>query len=123
MVKMLADGDRTEAARLRDKLQPLFNLVTVKTAEQTPFGEVVCRARNPLALKTLMTILGMPSGGCRRPLGRMTRNGIETVLAAARSIQSNEPEIFQPVEEFFDVNIAERLDNPAVWESLFYDEY
>jgi 4-hydroxy-tetrahydrodipicolinate synthase len=123
MVGMLADGNQAEAGRLRDALQPLFNLVTVKTVEQTPFGEVVCRARNPLALKTLMTILGMPSGGCRRPLGRMTRNGIETVLAAARSIQSNDPEIFKPVEEFFEVNIAERLDNPAVRESLCYGEY
>ncbi len=123
MVALLAKGDQAEAGQLLEGLQPLFGLVTVKTTEQSPFGEVVCRARNPLALKTLMTILGMPSGGCRRPLGLMTRNGIETVLTAARSVQSNHPEILKPIEKFFDVNIAERLENPAIWKSLYYDEY
>ncbi len=123
MVELLADGNQTEAAQLLEALQPLFGLVTVKTTEQSPFGEVVCRARNPLALKSLMTILGMPSGGCRRPLGLMTRNGIETVLAAARSVQSNNPEILEPVAEFFGVNIAERLETPSIWEPLCYDEY
>ncbi len=123
MVKLLADGNQAEAGKLLEGLQPLFDLVTVKTMETSPFGEVVCRARNPLAFKTLMTILGMPSGGCRRPLGLMTRNGIETVLSAARSVQSNHPEILKPVEDFFGVNIAERLETPVLWESLYYDEY
>jgi 4-hydroxy-tetrahydrodipicolinate synthase len=123
MVELLADGNQADADRLLQGLQPLFGLVTVKTTEQSPFGDVVCRARNPLALKTLMTILGMPSGGCRRPLGLMTRKGIETVLAAARSVQANHPEILKPVEDFFGVSIAERLETPTIWEPLCYDEY
>ena len=123
MVELLAGGNQSEAAQLLQALKPLFGLVTVKTTEQSPFGEVVCRARNPLALKSLMTILGMPSGGCRRPLGLMTRKGIETVLAAARSVQSNNPEILKPIGEFFGVNIAERLETPSIWEPLCYDEY
>ena len=123
MVALLADGNREEAGRLLEGLQPLFNLVTVKTTETSPYGEVVCRARNPLAFKTLMTILGMPSGGCRQPLGRMTRNGLETVLTAVRTVQSGHPEILKPVEEFFGVNIAERLENPAIWQPLCYEQY
>ncbi|KPJ76943.1 MAG: 4-hydroxy-tetrahydrodipicolinate synthase [Deltaproteobacteria bacterium SG8_13] len=123
MVELLSAGNQAEASRLLEGLQPLFDLVTVKTVEQSPFGEVVCRARNPLAFKTLMTILGMPSGGCRPPLGLMTRKGVETVLAAARSVQSNHPEIFRPVEEFFEVDIAERLENSTLWEPLYYGEY
>jgi 4-hydroxy-tetrahydrodipicolinate synthase len=123
MVELLADGNQSEADQLLQGLQPLFGLVTVKTTEQSAFGDVVCRARNPLALKTLMTILGMPSGGCRRPLGLMTRKGIETVLTAARSVQANHPEIFKPVEDFFGVSIAERLESPTIWEPLCYDEY
>ena len=123
MVELLAEGNQGEADQLLQGLQPLFGLVTVKTTEQSPFGDVVCRARNPLALKTLMTILGMPSGGCRRPLGLMTRKGIETVLTAARSVQANHPEIFKPVEDFFGVSIAERLETPTIWEPLSYDEY
>lgn len=123
MVELLAQGNQTEAKELLSALEPLFDLVTVKTMEKTPYGEVVCRARNPLAYKALMSILGMPSGGCRQPLGKMSRNGIETVLGVARSVQSKNPEIFKPIEEFFDVNIAERFETPAVWEKLCYKEY
>ena len=123
MVKLLLQGEENEALQLSAALKPLFDLVTVKTMEKTPFGDVVCRARNPLAIKALMTILGMPSGGCRQPLGKMTRQGIETVLAAARTIQAKNPEILAPVEDFFKVNISERLDNPAIWENLSYSEY
>ena len=123
MVELLAEGNQREADHLLQGLQPLFGLVTVKTTEKSAFGDVVCRARNPLALKTLMTILGMPSGGCRQPLGLMTRKGIETVLTAARSVQANHPEIFKPVEDFFGVSIAERLETPTIWEALCYDEY
>ncbi len=123
MVKLLQQGEENEALKLSAALKPLFDLVTVKTMEKTPFGDVVCRARNPLAIKALMTILGMPSGGCRQPLGKMTRQGIETVLAAARTIQAKNPEILAPVEDFFKVDISERLENPAIWENLCYSEY
>ena len=123
MVELLAEGNQAEAAQLLQALQPLFGLVTVKTIEQSPLGDVVCRARNPLALKSLMAILGMPSGGCRRPLGLMTRKGIETVLTAARSVQTNNPEILAPIGEFFGVNIDERLETPSIWEPLCYGEY
>jgi 4-hydroxy-tetrahydrodipicolinate synthase len=123
MAQLLDAGNEAEAKALAEKLDPLFNLVTVKTMEQTPYGEVSCRARNPLAYKTLMAILGMPSGGCRQPLGKMTKNGVDTVLEATRKVQATAPEILQPVAEFFNVDIAERLENPANWEGLYYPEY
>jgi 4-hydroxy-tetrahydrodipicolinate synthase len=123
MVKLLNEGNTEEAKQLAEKLEPLFGLVTVKTMEQTPYGEVVCRARNPLAYKALMSILGMPSGMCRQPLGKMTKNGIDTVLEATRKVQTTAPEILQPAAEFFNVDIAERLENPANWEGLYYSEY
>ena len=123
MVAHLAAGEYEEAASLRHALDPLFNLVTVKTNEQTPFGEVVCRARNPLALKTLMAVLGMPSGGCRRPLGLMSAKGLETVLSAARQVQEHHPEIFAPLAAFFKVDVAARLEDAANWRGLAYDSY
>ena len=123
MVQLLNDGQASEAKALLEKLEPLFNLVTVKTTENTPYGEVSCRARNPLAYKALMSILGMPSGGCRQPLGKMTQNGLQTVLAATRKVQTTAPEILQPVAEFFNVDIAERLENEKYWEGLTYDSY
>jgi len=123
MVRLLEQGEEQDAQKLLTALEPLFGLVTVKTTEKTPFGEVACRARNPLGIKTLMSILGMPSGGCRQPLGKMTRNGLETVLSAARKVQADNPEILKPVAGFFNVDIEQRLNNPTSSEGLFYEEY
>ena len=123
MVTLLKAGKLEEARKLQTALEPLFGLVTVNTTEQTPHGDVVCRARNPLAMKALMSLLGMPSGGCRPPLGKMTRNGIDVVIAAAKTVQANNPEIFQPIETFFGVNIANRLEDASIIENLYYKEY
>jgi 4-hydroxy-tetrahydrodipicolinate synthase len=109
-----------EANRLYAALKPLFDMVTVKTQEQTPFGPVTCKARNPLAFKTLMNVLGMPSGPCRQPLGKMTRAGLEIVLANARKIHETNPAILQPIADFFQVDINERLNNEQFWQGLTY---
>ncbi len=123
MVQLLNSGDAEKARSLAGKLQPLFDLVTVKTTEKTPYGDVVCRARNPLAYKALANILGMPAGPCRQPLGKMSANGLNTVLANVRDVYRQSPEILQPVAEFFGVDLGERLENPASWEGLAYDSY
>ncbi len=123
MVRLLEQGNSSEAKTLMTALEPLFGLVVVNTKEKTPYGEVVCRARNPLAIKTLMSILGMPSGGCRQPLGKMTKNGVGKVLEAGRKVQNTNPEIFKPAAEFFNVDIDARLNDTANWESLSYQEY
>jgi 4-hydroxy-tetrahydrodipicolinate synthase len=109
-----------EANRICSALQPLFNMVTVKTQEQTPFGPVTCKARNPLAFKTLMNILGMPAGPCRQPLGKMTHAGLEIVLANARRVYETNPAILQPIEDFFNVNLQERLYKERFWQGLHY---
>ncbi len=121
LVMLVDQGKRAEAETIQTALAPLLDLVTVTTVEMTPFGPVKCRARNPLALKTLMQVLGMPSGACRAPMGKMTRKGLDTVVAAARKIQTQTPWIFAPVADFFDVDIDERLGNPEYAEDLWYD--
>jgi len=122
MVRCCQKGDADGAAALNHALLPLFNLVTVKTRETTPWGEVECRARNPLAVKTLMSVLGMPSGGCRRPMGKMTRTGIASVIHAAKTVFEANPEILAPAAEVFGIDIEERLSNPAHLEGLYYEE-
>ncbi len=123
MVNFLEQGNQTEAKKLLSALGPLFKLVTVITKEMTPYGEVVCRARNPLGIKNLMAILGVTSGECRKPLGKMTKNGLNKVIEAARKVQSDNPEIFQPAADFFGVDIEARLKDPSSCEGLFYEEY
>jgi len=104
-------------------LKPLFGIVTVKTQEETPYGTVICRARNPLATKTLMVILGMSVGPCRQPLGKMTKKGIEVVLDTGRTVWKNNPEILKPVADFFSVDIEARLYDEAILAGLIYDQY
>ncbi|MCF8044414.1 MAG: 4-hydroxy-tetrahydrodipicolinate synthase [Desulfarculaceae bacterium] len=120
MIRHLNNGEEQRAAEIHDAVKPLLSLVTVTTEEETRFGPAKCRARNPLPLKTLMRILGMPSGGCRQPVGRMTKAGLDTVVSAARSVQENNPEIFAPIADFFGVDIEERLNNPVYLEGLYY---
>jgi 4-hydroxy-tetrahydrodipicolinate synthase len=123
MVEFLNAGNQSEANALMLKLRPLFSLVTVSTTEKTPYGDVVCRARNPAAYKAMMAILGMPSGGCRAPLGRLTQNGLNVVLEGLRMVYTSSPEILQPIAEFFNVDIGRRLEDPRCREGLFYNEY
>jgi 4-hydroxy-tetrahydrodipicolinate synthase len=123
MTKLLNEGNRSEAEALMQGLTPLFGIVTVKTQEDTPYGGVVCRARNPLATKTLMAILGMPVGPCRQPLGKMTKKGLEVVLEVGRTVWKNNPKIFQPLADFFDVDIEARLYDESILKGLAYDEY
>jgi 4-hydroxy-tetrahydrodipicolinate synthase len=120
MVNAILSGNPTKAQEIAQSLHPLFGVITVKTQEQTPYGPVICRARNPLATKTLMNVLGMPSGPCRQPLGKMTHSGLEVVLSAARKVYENNPEILAPIERFFDVNLKERLYNERYLEGLYY---
>ncbi len=123
MVNLLDRGERAAAEKLLSEIEPLFGLVTVKTVEKTPFGEVECKAKNPMAIKGLMAILGMPTGGCRRPLGKLTRNALDKILAAAKKVQAANPDIFAPVAAFFNVDIEERLNNPEYQKGLIYEEY
>ncbi|MCW4006891.1 MAG: 4-hydroxy-tetrahydrodipicolinate synthase [Candidatus Bathyarchaeota archaeon] len=121
MIRFAREGQTEQAQQLFDALQPLFGLVTVKTQEPTPYGEVLVKARNPLPCKTLMNILGMPSGSCRQPLGKMTKAGIEVVLQVARTVYEANPEILEPIAEYFDVNLQTRLSDPKYLEGLYYD--
>ncbi len=120
MVHYVIDGNEEAASVIAQALQPLFDIVTVKTQEQTAFGTVTCKARNPVAYKTLMSVLGMPSGPCRQPLGKMTRLGIEVVLTNARKVYEANPQILKPIAEHFDVDLKDRLYNEKYLEGLFY---
>ncbi len=122
MTQAVLEGKDEEAQRLAGALRPLFDIVTVKTREGSPYGERLCKARNPLPVKTLMLLLGMPVGPVRRPLGKMTRAGLETVVSAAQKVWTNAPDILEPLGKAFDVDIEERLSDPAFRRGLCYDE-
>ncbi len=123
MVTRLNQGDTAGAEKLHKALSPFFDLVSIKTTENSAYGDVVCKARNPVPIKTLMRILGLPAGHCRRPLGKLTKTALDKVLAAARQVQAESPEILRPAAEFFNVDIDERLNDQTNWQNLAYSDY
>ena len=123
LVRLHREGRTQEAEALNQALEPLFGLVTVTTQEETPLGTVACRARNPLAIKTVMALLGLPVGPCRPPLGRMSVKGLEAAIDMVRTVQTRNPELLAPLADYFEVDIKERLENPAYRKELHYDAY
>ncbi|MDA0711948.1 MAG: dihydrodipicolinate synthase family protein, partial [bacterium] len=119
-VKALQAGDLTLAQKWRKALQPLFGMVGVVTQEATPYGPTEVKSRNPVPVKALMAILGMPSGPCRQPLGKMNAAGLAIVLENARQVQANNPEVFAPIASFFGVDIDQRLRDTSVLKGLSY---
>ncbi|MCG8470813.1 MAG: 4-hydroxy-tetrahydrodipicolinate synthase [Desulfobacterales bacterium] len=122
LVNLISEGKIEEAQTLHSALKPLFKLTSVVTMEETPFGPVKCLARNPLAIKTAMEIMGMPSGNCRKPLGRMTPKGLAVVIGYLKEVMDNHPELLAPVESFFNVDIRARIEDEAILKPLVYDE-
>jgi 4-hydroxy-tetrahydrodipicolinate synthase len=123
LIRLQRDGKSQEAAALNQALSPLFGLVTVTTQEETPWGAVGCRARNPLAIKTLMALLGLPAGPCRRPLGKMTAKGLDKVIDITRTVQRQNPELLVPLADYFQIDIDARLENPEYRKELCYPAY
>jgi 4-hydroxy-tetrahydrodipicolinate synthase len=113
-------GNLEEADRIAGALQPLSSMVTVKSDENTPGGPVAVKARNPLPVKTMMNILGMDVGPCRRPLGSATQQQLNHMLEGLRKVWANNPEILEPIEKTFDVSLEKRLRVPRYWEGLAY---
>jgi 4-hydroxy-tetrahydrodipicolinate synthase len=115
MVKAIRNGNMERANRFKDVLDPLFKVVTVNTVESYEGFEVPCKFRNPLAIKTMMKGLGLPSGPSRPPLGRMTPKGVEIVRNALREVHEKDREVFRPLQEYYGINIEERLSNDRYW--------
>ena len=115
MVRAILNGDMGKANRLKDILDPLFKIVTVNTIESYEGFEVPAKFRNPSAIKTIMKGLGLPSGPCRPPLGKMTAKGVEVVRNALKGVYEKDKEVLMPLQAFYKVNIEERLSNDRYW--------
>jgi 4-hydroxy-tetrahydrodipicolinate synthase len=115
MVRAIRNGDTEKANWLKEALDPLFKVVVVNTVDSYEGFEVPCKFRNPVPVKTLMRGLGMPSGACRPPLGKMTPKGVEIVRNALKAVYEKDKEALRPIEDFYKVNIEDRLSNDRYW--------
>jgi 4-hydroxy-tetrahydrodipicolinate synthase len=115
MVKALSIGNMEKANRWKEALDPLFKLVTVNTIESYEGFEVPCKFRNPVPIKTIMRALGLPSGPCRPPLGRVTPKGVEVIRRALQEVHEKNREVFRPLEDFYKVKMEDRISNDKYW--------
>ncbi len=115
MTRAILAGEEDKATKLKEALDPLFKIVTVKTVEEYEGFTVPCKWRNPLPIKTLMRGLGLPSGPCRAPLGKMTPKGVEVVRRAVRAVYERNKEILMPLQDYYTVNLKDRIDNDEYW--------
>lgn len=125
MVSAARSGDTAKAEELHKALEPLFSVVTVKVENERtlPDGKVVKvtdKYRNPVAIKTLMNGLGLPSGPYRAPLGKMTEPGVDLVREAVKTVWKNNPEILAPVGEFYGIDIEARVSDERYWLPLIH---
>jgi 4-hydroxy-tetrahydrodipicolinate synthase len=90
-------------------------VVTVNTVESYEGFEVPCKFRNPSAIKTMMKGLGLPSGPCRPPLGKMTFKGVEVVRNALKAVYEKDKEILRPIQDFYKVNVEDRIHHDRYW--------
>ena len=115
MVKAIQDGDTETAFRLKNVLDPLFKIVTVNTLESYEGFGVPTKFRNPLSIKTIMKGLGIPSGPCRQPLGKMTPKGVAVVRNALKETYEKDKEVFVPLQDFYGIDVEERLSDDGNW--------
>jgi len=123
--RMVLAGDVDGATKIDEALSPLFGVVGVKTTEKIslPNGSVVdvtYKFPNPVPVKTMMAGLGMMDGLCKRPLGRLTKQGVDIVRSALRTVWENTPEYLSPVGEYYDVDVGGRISDDSVWSKLSY---
>jgi 4-hydroxy-tetrahydrodipicolinate synthase len=125
MTRLALAGDVKAAEQLREALDPLFSVVVVKadSRRELPRGGsaiVNDRFRNPLPVKMLMSALGMPSGPCRKPLGKMSTAGLEVLRSALTEVWERNPEVLGPIGEFHGVDLARRIRDDSIWNALAY---
>ncbi|MEM9074953.1 MAG: 4-hydroxy-tetrahydrodipicolinate synthase [Myxococcota bacterium] len=120
MVRARAAGDVGRAGEIAGKVGPLLKIVGVRVrgVRKLPDGrelETEDKFRNPVPLKTMMAGLGMIGHYCRRPLGPMSAKAVKVCRDSLRAVWETAPEMLKPIEEHYDVNIQERLDDDSAW--------
>jgi 4-hydroxy-tetrahydrodipicolinate synthase len=120
MTYAIIKGRIDRANQIREALAPLFNIVTVAVEHASARGPQRLKFRNPLGVKTALRLLGVPVGSCRKPLGRMTREGAEAVREALRKVHARDPSILEPLADHFDVDPERRLEDERSLEGLHY---
>ncbi len=97
-------------ARLINRaLTSLYDVMSIKVPRMVDRKVIVDYYPVPVTTKTVMNLLGMPAGICRFPLSDLPLSGKNQIKEALRKIWIENPWILEPVEEFYNVKMGERL--------------
>lgn len=125
MCDAVFSGNMAEAKRIKEALDPLFRVVTVKKERKEIIpnrGEqtVTDKFRNPDAIKTMMAGLGMPSGLGRAPLGKMTASAVDEIRNALIKVWNENQWILEPIQDFYEKDVPARLADDEIWAELSF---
>ena len=114
--KAIRKGDLEKANRLKNILDPLFKLVTVNTIESYEGFKVPAKFRNPVPDQdddegTRYAIRTLPPPSWQDDAQRESRSSEMRSKRFMRRIEK----ILRPIQEFYKVNIEERLSNDRYW--------
>ncbi len=141
-----ASGDAVAARTLHEQLHLLAGLVSVTTDESVdlPVGvpgavpgavtgavtgeargeqvDVPQRARNPVPVKTALSLLGLIAEEFRAPLAPMETGGVSRVRSALYLTQRRHPEVLEDLAHHFGIDLAAALDLPGAPFEVDFDE-
>ncbi len=123
LVEAAAEGDWATARERDAQLRPLSCSVTIEVEEPTPFGPTHVKSRNPVPIKSALSLVGLPGGACRPPLGRLTGAGLERLAESLVRLRRDAPSILEPAAAHFGVDLDGRLADRSSREGLAYDGY
>ncbi len=116
MVQSMKYGDNAFAKKSENALSPFYDIIEV--AQQRKINDkniITDYFPVPVTIKVMMSILGMPSGHCRPPLGKMTNNALCKIKDVMQVAVRENYWLFKPIEKFYEVDVIARINNPELW--------
>ncbi len=102
--------------KIEEALSPFYEVIEVVQERKINGDSIITDSFPvPIAIKTMMSILGMPSGSCRPPLGKMTSEALSQVKNILQKAVKENYWMFKPIEDFYEVDVVERVNNPKLW--------
>ncbi len=118
MIALLSNGKIKEAKKINRALDPLYRIVNIKDARVVGRKTIVDRYPSPIPIKAVMMAMGIPSGECRLPLYKMSGGGVSQAREAVKSVWQNNPWILDPLQDYYDIDIEERIYQNSYWEEV-----
>lgn len=116
MVSSMKYGEDSSANQIEKALSPFYGIIEVDQQRKINESRVVTdHFPVPTTIKTMMSILGMPSGECRPPLGKMTKDALSQIKGVMKQAVDNNYWLFEPIDNFYGVSARERVNNESLW--------